>query len=244
MSELGEAGETEGTLLGGRIIYRQKSRGFRTGIEPVFLAACVPARPGDQVVEAGTGAGAGLLCLTARVPGLIGTGVERDADMAALARRNLAANGVGTVAVETADVGDWRSGTAYQHALANPPWHQAGQASPEAGRQAAKQARAGLLRAWAVALARGLSRRGTLSLIIPALAAAEGTAALIDANCAEISVIPLWPHAGVAAKLVILQGVREGKGGTTLHPGIVLHEAGGSYTKEAENILRYGAGVG
>ena len=35
---------TDGTLLGGKVIYRQKSSGYRTGIEPVLLAAFVPAR--------------------------------------------------------------------------------------------------------------------------------------------------------------------------------------------------------
>jgi tRNA1Val (adenine37-N6)-methyltransferase len=74
------------------VSYRQPIDGYRTGIEPVLLAASVPARSGQRVVEAGTGAGAGLLCLLARVAGLSAIGIERDADMAALARRNLADN--------------------------------------------------------------------------------------------------------------------------------------------------------
>jgi tRNA1Val (adenine37-N6)-methyltransferase len=49
---------TEGHLLGGRIRYRQPDTGFRSGLEPVLLAASVPARPGEHVLEAGTGAGA------------------------------------------------------------------------------------------------------------------------------------------------------------------------------------------
>ena len=57
---------TEGTLLGGRVRYAQPARGYRTGIEPVLLAAAVPAVPGQAVLEAGTGAGAALLCLAAR----------------------------------------------------------------------------------------------------------------------------------------------------------------------------------
>ena len=56
-----ETGLTEGTLLGGAIRYGQPKTGYRTGIEPIFLAAAVPAHAGNQVLEAGTGAGAGLL---------------------------------------------------------------------------------------------------------------------------------------------------------------------------------------
>ncbi|HJS85951.1 MAG TPA: SAM-dependent methyltransferase, partial [Acetobacteraceae bacterium] len=58
---------TGGTLLGGRVRYAQPAEGFRSGIEPVLLAAAVPARPGECVLEGGSGAGAGLLCLAARI---------------------------------------------------------------------------------------------------------------------------------------------------------------------------------
>ncbi len=234
---------SDGYLLGGRVAYAQPVVGFRTGIEPVLLAACVPAVSGDYVVEAGTGAGAGLLCLMARVPGLIGHGIERDADMATLARRNLVAN-AHTAVIETADITEWRSERPYTHAFANPPWHVGGTPPAEPGREAAKQARPGLLHAWAASLARGLVRRGTLSVIVPAATAAEAIEALGAAQCKQVTLIPLWPHAGVAAKLVILRGVREGRGGTTIHPGLVLHAADGAYTPAAESVLRAGAALG
>lgn len=223
--------------------YAQPVAGFRTGIEPVLLAACVPAAAGDIVVEAGTGAGAGLLCLMARVPGIAGWGIERDAAMATLARQNFIANDFGAV-IETADITSWRSERPYGHAFANPPWHIGGTPSAEPGREAAKQARPGLLHDWAASLARGLVRRGTLSLIVPAAAAAEAIDALGAAHCREVTLIPLWPHAGEPAKLLILRGVREGRGGTTIHPGLVLHTAQGGYTPDAERILRGGGSCG
>jgi tRNA1(Val) A37 N6-methylase TrmN6 len=215
--------------------------GFRTGIEPVLLAASVPAAPGDHVVEAGTGAGAGLLCMMARVPGLHGLGLERDAAMAALARRNLAANGFAATAIETADVTAWRSDAPQNHAFANPPWHHGGTPSPHQAREDAKRARPGLLHDWAAALSRGLARRGTLSFIVAAAAAAEAIDALAAARCRELVLIPLWPHAGQAAKLVIVRGIRDGRGGTIVHPGVVLHEPDGFYTDAASAILRGGA---
>jgi len=233
---------SEGHLLGGRVAYAQPVQGFRTGIEPVLLAASVPAVAGDSVVEAGTGAGAGLLCLMVRVPGVLGLGIERDAGMAALARRNVTANACGAV-IETADLLSWRAEGPYNHAFANPPWHVGGTPSPEPGREAAKQARQGLLHDWAASLARGLVRRGKLSLIVPAAAAAEAIDALGAAHCKEVTLIPLWPRAGVPAKLLILRAIREGRGGTTIHPGLVLHTDEGGYTPEADAILRAGVAL-
>ena len=62
---------SDGCLLDGRVRYAQPasgSDGYRTGIEPVLLAASIPAQAGQRVLEAGVGAGAGLICLAARVP--------------------------------------------------------------------------------------------------------------------------------------------------------------------------------
>src|ERR1700744_871787 len=98
------AGTTNGHLLGGRILYRQPARGFRSGIEPVLLAAAVPAQPGEHVLEAGSGAGAALLCLAVRVPGVRLTGVEMQPEMAELAAANAAANGFSGIEIVAARI--------------------------------------------------------------------------------------------------------------------------------------------
>lgn len=125
-----------GTLLGGRLRYDQPADGYRTGLEPVLLAACVPARPGQRVLEGGTGAGAALMCLAARVPGLRGAGVELDPDMAALARRNLAANALDGLEVVAGDVLADAPAGPFDHALANPPWHDPAGTPPALPRRA------------------------------------------------------------------------------------------------------------
>ena len=232
---------SHGTLLDGRVSYRQPITGYRTGIEPVLLAASVPAQPGDRVVEAGTGAGAGLLCLAARVAGTSGVGIERDPFMADLARANLAANGHNGWTVLAQDVADWQADAPYNHALANPPWHpDSGTAPTQAGRRAAKVADGNLLARWSVSLARGLRRRGTLSLVLPAGLLPHGIAALIAAGCPETAVLPLWPRDGEAARLIMLRGVRHGRGPGRLLPGLVLHDAHGHYTAAAQDILKAG----
>ncbi|HET9018931.1 MAG TPA: SAM-dependent methyltransferase, partial [Acetobacteraceae bacterium] len=93
-----------GTLLGGRVHHTQLAEGHRTGIEPVLLAASIPAMHGARVLEGGTGSGAGLLCLAARVQGIAGVGIERDPALAALARANIAANGFAGLAVLEGDL--------------------------------------------------------------------------------------------------------------------------------------------
>ena len=240
---------TDGTLLNGRVSYRQPVEGYRTGIEPVLLAAAVPARAGDTVLEAGLGAGAGLLCLAARVPGVRGTGVEIDPGMAALARLNLDGNGLQDWPVLTSDVLSsgkpalWTPGT-FCHAMANPPWHDpAATPSPDSGRALAKQEQPGGLHAWAAALTAAVRPGGSVTLILPGLRAAAGLHVLQAVGCGGLTLFPLWPKAGRDARIVLIQGHRGSIGPGRIAAGLVLHEDGGRYTLLAETILRDGSAL-
>jgi tRNA1(Val) A37 N6-methylase TrmN6 len=236
--------QTHGHLLDGRVRYTQPASGFRSGIEPVLLAAAVPARPGARVLEGGSGAGATLLCLTARVPGAQGLGIEQDAALVALARANAAANGFSNLGFVAADIASTPPPGEFDHACANPPYHAGGGTpSPDASRRAAKSAAAGLPATWAAALARSLRPHGTLTFVLPAKLLPEAATAFADAGCRPVSCLPLWPKPGQAAKLVLLRGVKGSRGPFRLLPGLVLHEPSGGFTAEAEAILRCGAAL-
>ncbi len=237
-------GETPGHLLGGAVRYSQLASGFRTGIEPVLLAAAIPARNGERVLEAGTGAGAALLGLAARRPGVVALGVERDPTLAALASRNIAANGWSArLSVTAADVVEAGATLGrFDHACANPPWHDAAStASADAARRAAKQGWAGLVASWASALASCLVRHGSLTFILPVALLTEALAGLDAADCGTRVLAPLWPKPSRQAKLILVQGRKGGRGHDRVIPGLVLHRPDGSSTEEAERILRAGA---
>ncbi len=228
---------TDGTLLGGRVAYRQPAIGYRTGIEPVLLAAHCPARPGDRVIEAGCGAGAGLLCLLARVPGILAEGIEADPAMANLARHNTGAT------IHHADVAAFVAAGPYDHAIANPPWHDlAGTPSTVPSRVLAKRADGSLLDRWAGALGRLLRPRGTLAIVVPAGQFTRAAAALRGAGLGTIGLTPLWPRAGQPARIVLLRGTRGARGADAVLAGLILHDGTG-YSAAAEAILRDGGAL-
>ena len=76
---------TEDRFLDGRVIVLQPTNGFRAGLDAVMLAASVPAKTGDDVLELGAGAGTASLCLSKRVSDISIIGVEIDPTLAALA---------------------------------------------------------------------------------------------------------------------------------------------------------------
>jgi len=241
--EDGAADTTEDRLLGGRVLLRQPRKGLRAGLDAVLLAAAVPARPGERVLEAGCGSGAAFLCVAARVPGLAVLGVERDPGLAALAAANAAANGLArdAVALHAADVRDVALARALppcDHAFANPPYWPGGSAPPDAARRGATHEAGAALADWARFLAAALRPRGSLSLILPAARLQAGVAALAAAGCGGVRLVPFWPRAGMPARRVLLQAKRGGRGPARVGPGVVLHEADGRFSAAAEAVLR------
>ena len=259
---------TNDHLLDGRIRYGQPAHGFRSGIEPVILAAAIPLRPGDRILEAGSGAGAALLCAAARVANIIGVGIELDTELACLAQANARANDRANVLYVAADVLALPVGGRFDHACANPPYHApGGTRSPVPRRDRAKRSQdgipngrpngmpdgmptgmpnrmpSGMLSSWACALAAPLRHRGTLTFILPTAMLGLCMRAMEDAGCRVDAVFPLWPKAGRSAKLMLVQAIKGGRGSPRLLPGLVLHQPDGRFTEAAAAILRKGDAI-
>ena len=98
----------------------------------------------------------------------------------------------------------------------------------------------GLAQHWATALAERLRPRGTLTFILPAAILPACAEAFAAAGCPPIAMLPLWPKAGREAKLVLLRGVKGSRAPFRVLPGLVLHDAEGGFTQDAEAILRHG----
>ena len=232
---------TNSFLLGGRVRYAQPRAGFRSGIEPVLLAAAIPAQPGERVLEGGSGAGAGLLCLAARVPDVEALGVEQNAELVALARDNAASNGFERLRFIAASVETIPGCGMFSHAFANPPYHPPdGTRSPRAGRDKAKFAPHDLFAVWTAALGSRLQPRGTLTLATSAARLPACLAGLEAAGCGSAALLPLWPREGEPAKLALVQGIKGGRGPFRLLPGLRLHANGSDYTPAADAVLRGG----
>lgn len=227
---------SEDALLGGRVKLLQPRDGFRAALDPVLLAAFVPARPGDSALELGCGTGAAFLCLAARVGGIAITAVDRDPALVEIAQTNAGLNLL-PAEIRAADARELRNLPPVHHAFANPPYWPGGTPSPIAGRRQAAHEDAPLTD-WVRAMARPLRHKGTLSLVLPAARFAEAAAALKEAGCGAVRLLPLWPRQGVPAKRILIQARRGGAGPDEVLPGLVLHEADGRYTAAAEAVLR------
>jgi tRNA1(Val) A37 N6-methylase TrmN6 len=248
MTDLTAPAHTDDTLLGGRVSFRQPATGYRVAIDPVLLAASLPADLQGKVIDLGCGAGAAMLCLAARLPQLQLTGLERDPAMAALARDNVARNDLAARArVLTGDVRTPPPALApesFDAAIFNPPYLEASSASPppDAAKSAATVEGEADLAAWIAAALRLVRRKGTIALVQRA-DRLEDILAALRSKAGEIVVFPLWPRQGEAAKRVLVRARKGIASPLRLAAGLALHGPDGKYTTAADAVLRDGAAL-
>ncbi len=243
---------TEDGFLGGKVRLRQPEKGYRAAIDPVLLAAAVPAEPGQRALDIGAGVGTAGLLLAWRVAGLRVTGMEIDGAMLRLAAENARLNNLAD-RVEFM-VGDLSRPPArlapgsFDHVLANPPYLESDRTtvSSEASRAGARvEGRAGAsgagLDAWVRFGCVMVRDRGTITMIHRA-DRLDDLLAILRGRAGGITVFPLWPdRSSKPASRVLVQAVKGSKAPMRLAQGLVLHEDDGRYTVEAEAVLRHGA---
>lgn len=232
-------------ILGGRVRLVQPATGYRAAVDPVLLAAAVPAGDGDRVLDLGTGVGAAALCLAARVPGCAVTGLELQPAMMRLAAENIALNGMaGRVSVVQGDIAAPPAGLGgdYDHVMANPPYLPRERAEPSARDDPSAVETGATLADWIAVAAARARRKGTVTLIHRADRLDE-LLALLRAVAGDIAVMPLWPRRGAPAKRVLVRARTGVASPTRLLAGMALHETDGDYTPAAEAVLRDAARI-
>ena len=230
-------------LLGGRVRLSQPAEGYRVAIDPVFLAAAVPARDGELVLDLGCGVGAASLCLLARVPGARVTGLELQSEAAALARLNAERNGrTASFPVLEGDIlapPPELAPQSYDHVMLNPPYHVAGRtwSAEHASKATATQEGRAVLADWLDVALKMVKPRGSLVVIHRADRLSELLMHL-HGRAGEARIFPFWPSAGRPAKRLLLAARKGLSSPLALQAGMVLHTPDGDFTPEAEAILR------
>lgn len=233
-------------FLGGRLVLLQPRDGYRAAIDPVLLAAAVPAQAqaGEHVLDLGCGIGTAGLCLARRVPDCAVTGIDVQPILIALAARNAAANGLeGRVRFQLGDVLERPAGD-YHHVLANPPYLERARAtiSPNPIKAMANVEGAARLVDWVAAAVAAVRPGGSVTFIHRADRAVE-LRSLMASTLGRLCQMPLAPKAGAQAKRILLQGIKGDEGTFQDRPPLVLHQPDGAYTEAAARILRDAAAL-
>jgi len=237
---------TEDALLNGKVRLFQPEKGYRVAVDPVFLAAAVPAEPGERVLDVGAGTAAAMLCLAARLGDCKLIGIELQRDLLKIANTNLDANGLQhqaeMIAGDLARLPPRLMAASFDHVMSNPPFLSADNATvPPIEQRAGAHVESTLdLEGWLKGCLMMLKNGGSLTLIHRADRLGELLSAL-NGKIGDTVIYPLWPKSdGRPAKRILVQGWRGAKGPLKLARGLIVHQDDGRYTNQAAAILRNG----
>lgn len=237
----------------GAVTVRQPARGYRAGIDAVFLAAVCDSSETGPILDVGAGAGTVGLCAAARCQGARVVMVERQPQLVSLACLNIEANRLKErTSVIEADILAGPSisaqpALASEHftlVLANPPYHDsdAGTAAGNALKAASHAMPHYELEGWARFMAR-MAAPGGRAVMTHKAEALGRVLAIFEGRFGALRVLPLRPTAGAPANRILVSGIKGSRAPLVLLDGFNMHTSDGAFTAEAEAILRYGASL-
>ena len=241
--------ESRDAWLGGRLTLTQPKRGHRVGSDAALLAAAIDVSEG-RIVDVGAGVGAVGLALAYRSTGLAVDLVEVDPGLAKLAAENAMRNSLAERArALVLDIGDARArraagltDDAADAVSTNPPFLDPARSrvSPDPARARARAFEVGErapLEAWVHGCLAILKPGGRFVMIHRPDALAAILAAA-ENRLGSLALLPVYPRIGAAAHRLLVSGVKGSKAPLRVAPGLVLHQADGRFTVEADAIHR------
>lgn len=227
-------------LAGLRIL--QKADGFRFGMDAVLLADFARVEARDRVADFGTGTGILPLLLAGRSLGAHFDALEIQPDMADMAKRSVAMNGLTErIAVHHIPVEEADSvivpGT-LDAIVCNPPYGVPGATllNPTKTLSTARhQTEAGLTEWYRMAykLLRG---KGRFHMVYPAPRMLEAMSALSKARLEPKRFRLIYPYADKPANLVLIEAMKDAKPMLHPEPPLIVYEKDGAMTTELKRI--------
>jgi len=228
------------SLFDGGLPLLQPDVGPKTSLDVPLLVSFLEPR-NEPLAELGTGNGAALLGAIYRGKAPAGWGIELQSELAELARRNATFNNFYATIV----IGDLRSKATlgepgrFRRVIANPPFRTVsdGRLSPHADRRAARSETTATLGDFLTAAAYLLDNGGRLTLIFTARRLAELISELRTQRLEPKRLRLIHPGVGKAAKLVLLEAIKNGGVELTILPPLYTHDEQGEYSPELTEIL-------
>ncbi len=229
--------ETLDNFYKGRVLVRPKKDGYRFAVDAPLLADFVRTKPGERLLELGTGSGI-IALLLGRRPFARLTALEIQPSLASLARRNIRLNGLqDRVSVIRADFRRYRPSRRFDVVFSNPPYIRKGTGFLSSSPQksiAKHEIKCDILGVMEEA-SRCLKRGGRAYFVYPAGRAADFAAAALTNGLFPRRRRFVLPRPGEPASLFLAECRHERGPLRTLAP-LVLRDAANHDTPEARRI--------
>jgi len=236
--------ETLDTLFEGRLKILQKKSGYRFSIDALLLAHFAEPRPMDRIIDLGTGCGIIPLILAFRHKAEKIVGVEIQPSLANLAWRNVALNRLSSrIKIREKDFRNlegksWKGN--FDLVLGNPPYRKvgAGRVNPHLEKALARHEFKATLQDVLRAAQYLLKEKGRLTMIYPALRAAELIQEMRKFHLEPKRLQFVHSHLKEEARLMMVESFKEGRAQVRVLPPLFLYDSTGNHTPEAQELFR------
>jgi len=234
---------TEETIFQGHLRILQKKKGYRFSIDAPILAQGICLEKASKAIDLGTGCGVVALILALRFPGVHIYGIEIQKGLAELAEKNVRLNKMeDRITIIHGDMKDAPFLVGTEEAdmvFSNPPYGrlETGRVSPNGERATARHEIKVSLADVMFSAERLLRPLGRLVLIYPAARMADLITQMRAFRLEPKMLQMIHPKAGLLAERVLIEGVKHGRPGVRVLSPLVIHNADGSYTEAAKQII-------
>jgi len=241
--ELLKADESINGLFRNKVRVIQARRGYRVSEDALILTWFVRPKPGERVLDAGTGCGVIAFGLAVRQPSLSVVGLEIQSDLADRAGRGTRLNRLETrVSIVRGDVRQsdcfFRSGC-FDTVVSNPPYHEPGRGFINQLQEKAlsrHQLMMPLSDLFRVS-SRLLRPHGRLALIYPALGVDRLAKTMKEAGFGPSRMLWIHPHEEAEPAHVCVESRLDAPRTATIEERLYLYSSPGVRTSAAETIL-------
>lgn len=230
---------SEEPLFAGQLRCLQPRQGYRFSVDAVLLAHFLTPEPEARILDLGAGCGVISLILVHRYPTVSLVALEVQSSLVEVIRRNVALNALaGRVTVVEGDcrrIATLLPQGSFDWVAANPPYHQTGRGRhhPASERSKARHEIHGGISEMAQAAAFALKTGGRGAFVYPAARKATLLGALRENGLAPKRLRLVHPWPGAAARLVLVEAVKDGEEGLELlAPLFLRQEQAGEDTAE------------
>jgi tRNA1Val (adenine37-N6)-methyltransferase len=221
----------------------QPRDGYRFSVEAILLGRFASARARDRVLELGAGCGVvSIMIATLNRPREV-VAVEIQPEMAAMAARNAAKNGLKTVRVVCADIRQRKIAgvepASFDLVVANPPYRAAaaGRENPVAGRRIARGESAATLTDFVVATRRYARNGARVAFVFTARRTAELVSTMRAYRLEPKRIRFVHSRLSTPATVVLIEARAGGGVEARIEPPLILYDRPGIYTDEARAML-------
>ena len=220
----------------------QNPEHFCFGIDAVLLAWFAKVKPGEKVLDMGTGTGIVPILLKARYPQGRYTGLEIQEDSASMARRSVAYNGLEEdIRIVTGDIKEAAStfgGASFEVVTTNPPYRigSHGLTGENRAKTIARHETLCSLEDVIAQASRLLNEHGRFYMVHRPFRLAEIFHVMIQYKIEPKRMRLVHPYVEKEPNLVLIEGSRGGKSRITVEKPLIVYEKPGVYTNEILEI--------